>query len=68
VVRVQCGVDYYSPSFARGMVSMRCHHAAKFTVVDPPIWSAEKVCGIHARVVQRYGGITVLPGEWEQKS
>lgn len=64
----QCGVDYYPAWSSRGMRKVRCQHKAKYTVIDPPHWSAAHVCGVHARVAERYGGIVVVPRIYEEQA
>jgi len=59
-----CEVRYYPYWSSRGMRAVACHRPAKFTVIDPPSWSAEHVCGVHARVARNYGGIEVIAGSW----
>lgn len=58
---MKCEVRYYPAWSSRGMRAVECQHRAKFTVVDPPGWSAEHVCGVHAGVARRYG-LQVLEG------
>lgn len=62
-----CGVNYYPQWSARGMRAVQCRYPAKFTVVDPPWWSADHVCGTHARMARNHGGITVLDGIYDKK-
>jgi len=61
-----CGVHYYPSWSSRGVRSVQCEHPAKFTIIDPPQWSAEVVCGTHAKVVERYYGSRdrILDGIW----
>jgi hypothetical protein len=60
-----CEVTYYPYWSSKGMRGVKCGRPAKFTVQDPPSWSAEYVCGTHARVLRNYDArIVLMEGTW----
>jgi hypothetical protein len=51
---ITCEVTYYPRWSSQGIRGVKCWRSARFTVVNPPSWSGEYLCGIHARVLRNY--------------